>query len=152
MGFGGAAVLQQGDNCLLDVTTAALQGPGGLGTAAVGHFHQDVLCPHFQLFVGELYVHHQILICLADVHHAACGDHVQNQLLGSAGFQASGAGEHFRACYRFNGQVGFLPNQGACVASNGDGLAADAPGVAQAVDDIGCPAAGGQSDDQIRRL
>ena len=102
-----------------------------------------------ELLVGLHHVHHQVLIGLAHTHHGGGGDHIEDQLLGSARLEAGGAGEHLGPNHHLNGQVGRLAHCGAGVAGDSHGAAAQLTGIIQAAQHIGGAAAGGDAHHQI---
>ncbi len=70
---------------------------GGCGLVDVGGGHDDALGSVDKFGVGGLDVDHEVAVDGSGFDHDAGGEHVEDELGGGAGFEASAAGEDFGA-------------------------------------------------------
>ena len=91
-------------------------------------------------------VDHQVAVDVAEASHGAAREHVQDHLLGGAGFHAAGSGDDFGTDVGDDGEVRGFFQRGCRVAGDGDGLGAVTAGVFDGGDGERCASAGGDSD------
>ncbi len=118
----------------------------------VGHAgsqHDNSPGPFHQLFVFGIQVHHQIPVYFPEPDHNGCGDHVQDHFLCRTGFEPGGAHQYLRTHHGVDGDIRCPIQGGMFIAGNGDGKGSAPSGFFQYSDDVGCLAAGGQTDDGV---
>src|SRR6201981_2960321 len=152
-GFQGLGSLGAGDaGCQHDegdgdVVSGGFQGIVSLLAINIGGVLEDGDSALGKLAVLQTQIDHEVAVDVAETGHGASGNHVQNHLLGGAGFHAAGTGQDFGADVGDDGEMGSTFELGVGIAGEGDGLRATTTGVLDGRNCEGGAPAGGNADD-----
>ena len=86
---------------------------------------------------------------MTETNHRRCGEHVEDHLLGGAGFKARGAGEDFGADIGGDSDFGGAGERGIAIGGDTDGEGAFLFGVGDGRKNVRSGAAGGESDEGV---
>ena len=135
--------------CDWGAIAAGFQSVGGRGVIGSGGLFHDSNGALDELFVFGPDVDHEVAVDIAEASHGGGGDHVQNHLVGGAGFHAGRSGENFGADFGDDGEIGGAFERGVSVAGEGDGAGSAAAGVFDGGDGEGGASAAGDAEDDI---
>src|SRR5580658_3601394 len=165
-------------NCdgLADVAFGLLQGGSGLGAGCAGGQHyygygssvaggfegarggfvigsgglfDDADGALDELLVLRPDVDHEVAVDVAEARHRSGGDHIQDHLVGCAGFHAGGSGQNFRADFGDDGEMGGALEWRIAVAGEGDGAGSAVAAVLDGGDGERGASAGGDAENNV---
>src|SRR5579864_5665784 len=137
-----------------DVVAGGFQGIVSLLAINIGSVLEDGDSALGKLAVLQTQIDHEVAIDVAETGHGTSGNHVQNHLLGGAGFHTAGACQDFGADVGDDGEMSSTFELGVGIAGEGNGLRATTTGVLDGRNCEWSASAGGNADDDIflRRL
>ena len=154
-GFQGLGSLGAGDTGFQhdegdgDVVAGGFQGIVSLLAINIGGVLEDGDSALGKLAVLQTQIDHEVAIDVSETGHGTSGNHVQNHLLGGAGFHAARACQDFGADVGDDGEMGSTFELGVGIAGEGDGLRATTTGVLDGRNCEGSASAGGNADHDI---
>jgi len=114
-----------------------------------GRFHKNPLGPVSKLPICLGEVDHEVFVSMTEAHHGGCGEHIEDQFLGGAGFETGGTSENFGANVGSNGNLRSVSEGGFTIDGDGHAKSAATIGVANGRENVRSGTAGGETDDGI---
>jgi hypothetical protein len=146
--FGGESALEH-DEGDAEVVFGLTQSVFNCQQIPSAGFDENAASAILKLPVRPGQVDHEVFVCMTEADHRCCGEHVKDHFLRGSSFEACGAGQHFRADIRSDGDFCFSCQGGTGICGDADGECALAFRVVDRGEYVRRGSTGGQADKSI---